>query len=156
MKRNAVILLLSLVLFISGCSPSIDEGETYTCTVKISCEEILSNIDKLDESKISLVPKDGILLADYTVRFTEGQNVFEIIQTAVKENNIHMESSVSAAFNTAYIEGIGNLYEFDCGAMSGWMYSVNGKSPSIGCSLYTAEDGDSIEVYYTCSLKQQN
>lgn len=42
-----------------------------------------------------------------------------------------MESNWTPAYNSAYIEGIGNLYEFDCGNLSGWMYSVNGVWPDL-------------------------
>ena len=50
-----------------------------------------------------------------------------------------------------YIQGINNLYEFDCGAQSGWMYKVNGWFPNYGCSKYTLEDGDDIVWCFTCN-----
>ena len=55
-------------------------------------------------------------------------------------------------YNSVYIEGIGNLYEFDCGELSGWLYKVNGKTPGCGCSQYTLKDGDVVEFMYSCSL----
>ena len=55
-------------------------------------------------------------------------------------------------YNSHYIEGINNLYEFDCGELSGWMYSVNGWYPNYGCSRYQVQDGDVIEWHYTCDL----
>ena len=51
-----------------------------------------------------------------------------------------------------YIEGIHNLYEFDCGDLSGWMYKVNGWFPNYGCSRYQLKQGDVIEWVYTCDL----
>ena len=36
-----------------------------------------------------------------------------------KANKIHMESSFTPVYNSAYIEGIHNLYEFDVGKLSG-------------------------------------
>ena len=51
-----------------------------------------------------------------------------------------------------YIEGINNLYEFSCGELSGWMYSVNNKFPQRGCSSYTLKNGDDIVWSYTCDL----
>lgn len=62
-----------------------------------------------------------------------------------------MESSYTPVFNSAYIEGINNLYEFDCGEGSGWVYSVNGVYPNYGCSNYKVKPGDSIEWHYTCN-----
>ena len=54
-------------------------------------------------------------------------------------------------YNSYYVEGIGNLYEFDCGSESGWMYKVNGWFPNYGCSSYTLSDGDVIVWCYTCN-----
>ena len=50
------------------------------------------------------------------------------------------------------IEGIANLYEFDCGELSGWMYKVNDWFPNYGCSRYELKDGDKVEWVYTCDL----
>ena len=55
-------------------------------------------------------------------------------------------------YNSAYIEGIGNIYEFDCGELSGWLYKVNGNFPSYGCSRYKLKPGDKVEWVYTCDL----
>ena len=63
-----------------------------------------------------------------------------------------MEASYTPAFSSYYVEGINNLYEFDCGQGSGWMYSVNGVFPNYGASDCTVQDGDSIRWLYTCDL----
>ena len=63
-----------------------------------------------------------------------------------------MEFVNTPMYNSAYIEGIHNLYEFDCGQLSGWIYKVNGWSPNYGCSRYALKDGDVIEWVYTCNL----
>ena len=51
-----------------------------------------------------------------------------------------------------YIQGINNLYEFDVGSLSGWMYSVNGWFPNYGCSRYALQYGDVVYWVYTCDL----
>ncbi len=63
-----------------------------------------------------------------------------------------MEHPFTPMYNSVYVEGIGNLYEFDCGDLSGWMYKVNEWFPNYGCSLYTLEDNDVICWVYTCDL----
>ena len=109
-------------------------------------------MDELDPEKVELVPEDGWILAPVTVEFTAGQNVFDVLLETVKANAIHMEYQNTPMYETAYIEGIGNLYEFDCGALSGWMYRVNGWFPNYGCSRYAVQAGDVIEWMYTCDL----
>ncbi len=123
-----------------------------TCTISISCATILDHLDGLDPEKVELVPEDGWILAPVTVEFTAGQNVFDVLLATVKANAIHMEYQNTPMYETAYIEGIGNLYEFDCGALSGWMYRVNGWFPNYGCSRYAVQAGDVIEWMYTCDL----
>ena len=124
----------------------------YTCTISISCATILDNLDWLNPEKAELVPEDGVILAPSSVTFYEGESVFNVLQRTCKQNRIHMEFSETPMYNSAYIEGIHNLYEFDCGEQSGWMYSVNGWFPNYGCSRYQLQDGDVIAFVYTCDL----
>ncbi len=41
------------------------------------------------------------------------------------------------------------LSEFDNGKNSGWLYTVNGVSPSVGIGSYTLKDGDELLLYYS-------
>ena len=128
------------------------ENTVPTCTVSISCAAILENLDRLNAEKADLIPADGVLLAPTAVEFTEGESVFDVLKRVCRENKIHMEFSETPVYQSAYIEGIGNLYEFDCGEGSGWMYRVNGEFPNYGCSRYTLADGDTVEWVYTCDF----
>lgn len=128
------------------------ENAAPTCTVSISCAAILENPDWLNAEKADLIPADGVLLAPTAVEFTEGESVFDVLKRVCRENKIHMEFSETPVYQSAYIEGIGNLYEFDCGEGSGWMYRVNGEFPNYGCSRYTLADGDTVEWVYTCDF----
>ena len=124
----------------------------FTCTISIGCSTILDNMDYLDKDKWELVPEDGWILKPITVTFYEGESVLNILQRTCKQQKIHMEFVNVPIYNSAYIEGINNLYEFDVGEQSGWMYSVNGWFPNYGCSRYQLKDGDVIEWLYTCDL----
>ena len=130
----------------------VDKAKTYTCTFSIECSTILNNLNMLDSEKLEAVPSGGVILAKTTVTFYEGESVFDVLQRVCKEKGIHMESSWTPIYNSAYIEGIHNLYEFDCGELSGWMYRVNGWYPNYGCSRYQLKDGDVVEWRYTCDL----
>ncbi len=130
----------------------INNKKTYTCTFSIECSTILNNLSDLDPDKRDLVPSDGVILPPTKVTFYEGESVFDVLQRVCKENNIHMESSWTPVYNSAYIEGINNLYEFDCGELSGWMYRVNSWYPNYGCSRYQLANGEVVEWRYTCDL----
>ncbi|MCD8026603.1 MAG: DUF4430 domain-containing protein [Clostridiales bacterium] len=125
---------------------------TLYCTFSISCSTILDNMNKLDSDKTDLVPDDGWILSPEKVEFSEGESVFDVLQRVCQENSIHLEFSWTPVYNSAYIEGINNLYEFDCGSLSGWMYSVNDWFPNYGCSRYQLQSGDVVEWQYTCDL----
>ncbi len=124
----------------------------YKCTISISCKTILDNISWLDPEKVELVPEDGWILEPIEVTFYDGESVFNVLQRTCKQNKIHMEFSNNPLYHSAYIEGIHNLYEFDCGDLSGWMYKVNEWFPNYGCSRYQLKDGDVICWEYTCNL----
>ncbi len=126
----------------------------HTCTLSISCATLLVNLDLLDPEKKELVPENGVILPATQVTFYEGESVFNVLQRTCKQQGIHMEFVNTPIYNSAYIEGIHNLYEFDAGDLSGWMYRVNGWFPNYGCSRYALQPGDVIEWVYTCDLGQ--
>ena len=98
---------------------TVDTTTTHTCTFSISCETILDNMDKCVENKKFLVPADGVIFPATEVTFSDGESVYDVLQRVCKANKIHMESSFTPVYNSAYIEGIHNLYEFDVGKLSG-------------------------------------
>ncbi len=96
------------------------------------------------------VPSDGCVLGSVSVEFAEGESVYDILVRAARENSLHLEHSGPDGME--YIVAIGNLYEQQYGALSGWVYYVNGLSPSVGCGEYIPQDGDVIEFHYTLDL----
>jgi len=120
-----------------------------TVTLIISVATILDNMDKLAQGKAGLIPQDGIVFSD-TVVFYEGESVFNVLARETRKNRIHMEFMNTPIYNSAYIEGINNIYEFDAGERSGWIYSVNERFPNYGCSRYLLEAGDVIKWLFTC------
>ena len=128
------------------------EEDTLTCTLSVTCKTVLDNLELLDPAKKNCIGDNGVIYAKKTVSFEEGETVFDVLSREMQKNGIHMAFSFNPVFNSRYIEGINNLYEFDCGEGSGWMYRVNGVFPNYGCSQYQVKDGDTIEWLYTCDL----
>ncbi len=92
----------------------------------------------------------GVILKTTTVLIEEGDTVLDVLKKVTKQNRIQMEYRGSGA--TAYIEGIQNLYEFDKGPKSGWMFSVNGTFMKKGAGTTEVKPGDKIEWAYTLDL----
>ncbi|WP_337100948.1 DUF4430 domain-containing protein [Paenibacillus sp. YIM B09110] len=131
---------------------TVDKSKELTVTLSVSAATILDNLDKLDKDKLEVLPKDGVIYKARKVTFYEGESVFDVLLREMKANKIHMEFEMTPIYNSNYIEGINNLYEFDCGELSGWMYKVNGWFPNYGSSRYTLKDGDVVDWVYTCDL----
>lgn len=125
---------------------------SQTVTFSISCATVFDNLDKLRPGVIDIVPAGGIIFPKSEVEFRDGETVFDIISRICSENDIPLESSRIAMTSNRYIEGIANLYEFDAGNLSGWMYSVNGKFPQLSTTQVKPNKGDVIEVLYSCSI----
>lgn len=160
MKRIVKILISILaLLMLCGCgnTNTADVADTngdgrLTCTLEVRCDTLLGKLDQMTPEKAALVPGDGILLETVELEFVGGESVFDVFRKVLREEKIHFEYVDASAYDSVYIEGIGNIYEFDCGPQSGWMYSVNGVHPGLGCSAYTLADGDVIVFNYTCDL----
>ena len=160
MKRIVKVMILVFVLsMLWGCGKAnaakvmdTNGDGKLTCTLEIRCDTLLTQLDKVPAEKVNLVPEDGIMLAATEVEFTGGESVFDVFRKVLREEKLHFEYVDASAYDSVYIEGIGNIYEFDCGPQSGWMFSVNDVYPGLGCSAYTLADGDVIVFSYTCDL----
>ena len=160
MKRIVKVMILVCVLsMLCGCGKAntakvmdTNGDGKLTCTLEIRCDTLLTQLDKVPAEKVSLVPEDGLMLAATEVEFIGGESVFDVFRKVLREEKIHFEYVDASAYDSVYIEGIGNIYEFDCGPQSGWMFSVNDVYPGLGCSSYTLADGDVIVFSYTCDL----
>ncbi|MCQ2471510.1 MAG: DUF4430 domain-containing protein [Clostridia bacterium] len=138
--------------------------KTITCTLEISCENILKNIENLNENKLPFVPKNGYILKAKKVSVPEGSTAFDVIKKGCsestctdncnfcKKDGIHLDFVYTPGYDSNYIRGIHQLYEKDCGTQSGWMYCVNGEFPNYGSSQYKVKNGDKISLCYTCDM----
>ena len=160
MKRIVKLIVLVLALsMLWGCgkvntaevADSNGDGK-LTCTLEIRCDTLLGNLDRMHGEKAALVPENGVMLEITEVEFSAGDSVFDVFRQVLRQEKIHFEYVDASIYDSVYIEGIGNIYEFDCGPQSGWMFSVNGIYPGLGCSAYTLADGDVIVFNYTCDL----
>ncbi|HXK77374.1 MAG TPA: DUF4430 domain-containing protein [Oscillospiraceae bacterium] len=119
------------------------------CYISIDCVTAI-DAGLNEEEGFTYLPSDGVIFPETEVAFEEGDTAFDVLVAVVRAEGIHMEYSGGAGLE--YIEGIDNLYEFDAGDRSGWMFAVNGWYPSYGCGQYKIEPGDVIRWSYTCDL----
>ena len=82
-------------------------------------------------------------LGTFTVSIEPGDTVYDaLVATGI----------TFSERNGNYIDSIGGIAEKQCGATSGWMYSVDGKFPGKSAMKYTLEGGETIRWEYTVSM----
>lgn len=152
-KGMGVVILLSTLL--GACwqaqAQTVVDGD-FTVSLTVKCDTLLDNMHMLDRDKHELVPPDGIIFPTTIVAVYEGDTVFDLLQREMRNAGIHMSSRFTPAFNSAYVEAINNLYEFDGGPLSGWMYKVNDWFPNFGSCQYILQPDDVIVWVYTLDL----
>ena len=129
------------------------DSKKDTVTITIRCDTAVNNGMHLESKWAGIVPASGVILPVTTVEIDEGDKVFDVLSYVCDKYKIHM-SYRGGTGSGCYVEGINNLYEFDGGRWSGWMYCVNDWYPNYGCGVYQVKAGDVIEWNYTCDLGQ--
>jgi len=131
---------------------NVDVTHKLTCTLSVTCHTILDNMHKIKEEKKQIIPPNGVIFSPKEVEFYEDETAFNVLLREMKQNRIHFEYEYTPMYDSIYIEGIGNIYEFDAGDLSGWLYRVNGSFLNYSLSEYTLKNGDKIEIIYTCNM----
>jgi hypothetical protein len=152
-SKNILSLAVVLALFFSGCA----SGKIRIC-------EPGSASDAVRDENGRLVPEDGLIcfsvygkdqkliIAETLVYSSYRKNltVAELSRDLCREINIPIVFAGVGAM--VYVSGINNLFEFDHGAESGWIYAVNGEYQNVGCGSYILKDRDYVEWHYTLDL----
>ena len=128
-------------------SSESSEKFTQSVTLSISCEAIAGQSDD------GHIPDDGVILPETEIGINSGDTVYEVLKRASKKFGIQVDVKGTSQ---VYISGISYIYEFDFGEMSGWLYFVNGESPSVSCGEYLLSDRDSVEWRYTVDLERNS
>lgn len=146
--------VLSAVLALSDIrTPSeyySDSGSAQGITVIVSasCNEAAENSEKAQRALT--LPADNYIISPTEITLADGSTAFDALIEAARKNSVTVEHTSSPM--GVYVAGIGDLYEFDYGSESGWLYSVNGEYPPCALSAYTAAEGDMIALAYTTHL----
>lgn len=158
----ALIIIIASLFFFKNIHLSAkdnrdfdNENQIYHATLSINFDQIYDekNYKKLKNELKSddFLPKSHHFAQNETISFSENDTVFDVLLCYCEEKNISLDYQKPSEniYKTAYIKGIGGLYEGDCTKRSGWVYTVNGDKPNVGMSGYVLEDGDDIVIYFT-------
>ncbi|MBQ2896597.1 MAG: DUF4430 domain-containing protein [Oscillospiraceae bacterium] len=152
--KNYVFVLLAAALLVYGVfSLDVQKTDDYysaagksgdvSTTLTIRCDTVAGEAEH--------IPANGVILAETTVMVADDATAFDQLVLAVREHKLHMDKE-EGAMGSVYVKGLANLYEFDYGDLSGWVFFVNGKSAEVGCGEYRLKAGDRVEWLYTTEL----
>ncbi|MBR1422904.1 MAG: DUF4430 domain-containing protein [Ruminococcus sp.] len=120
------------------------EGKVIgTASVSIRCDTIAG--------QGGVIPDDGAILEKTEYDIREGETAYDLLLEAAKDNGIRLDTKGT---KNVYVSGIAQIYEFDHGELSGWVYHINSESASVGSASYVLRDGDDIEWLYTCDIER--
>ena len=129
-----------------------DKTITVELTIDFSTVYNDDNYAKLTEAHktSSDLPESGYFVKNETVTVGENSNVLDALIACCEQNDLplYYQTAEQNAYHTAYIEGIGTLFEGDCTKASGWVYTVGGESPDVGMDSYQLEGGEKIDVTF--------
>ena len=122
-----------------------------TITVDLELEGIEVTFRLIGDDKHGSSGHDSYLTwyatRDYIV--AEGSTVWDLAATAFDQ------AGLSYTWRNGYLSAVESpltgikLAERDNGSASGWMYTVNGKSPNQSMDDYELKEGDEVIVYFT-------
>lgn len=111
----------------SGSNGSAGTQQSATVTVSVS---------------VSSSAADGRVSGGANPTFSYGATAYDALMAT------GLAVNASSSQYGVYVSAIGGLAEKEFGGRSGWMYSVNGVAPSVSCSSYILQNGDTVSWYY--------
>ncbi|WP_432408118.1 S-layer homology domain-containing protein [Wukongibacter sp. M2B1] len=107
-----------------------------------STEEVVLD----DTVYVYIMGYEGLILSKTEVEIEEDDTVIDVLERVLEDENIKYK------IKNGYVKSIDGQSEFDLGAKSGWMFSINDEFPEIGAENAEVEDGDYIKWLYTTDL----
>ncbi len=111
--------------------------------------------EPIDEVTISIFgdEKKGVILEPTSIELQKNDDVLDVLKRVAKSNRIPLDARGSGMLS--YVEGIANLYEFDRGAGSGWLFRINGQLAEKSAGAVKLEKGDVVEWIYSIELSEE-
>ena len=152
-KHYLAVIILAAAVIVMILLTNVESADSYhtveekndaygTVTMTIRFDAIMD-----EENRPDYLPEEGFFLDETTFTISEGETVYDVLLEASKKYDIPIDNR--GGENSVYIAGIGYLYEYAYGRLSGWMYRVNGYFPEVGCQGFVLSDGDRIEWLYS-------
>ncbi len=164
-----IVLVTLLIIMVTSC------GFANQPTSQVQADEVLTQSKPIDtkasepalssanpEASSAVAPQEALRSVMLTIIGDDKhgtilpptqlvvQDQTSVLELLIQLTALHgIELDYSGRGMTAYILGIGGLYQLDRGAKSGWLYRVNGVNAQKSAGTYIVQVGDSVEWLYT-------
>ena len=88
--------------------------------------------------KVDATDADKGVLFDGSATAEKGATVYQALVDS------GLDLTVSNSSGTVYVDGISGVVASETGANAGWLFTVNGETPSVGADGLQINDGDAI------------
>ncbi len=118
----------------------------YTATFLVTVKNNDGTTPAEDTVSVTVRSNSGTIASNSTMTIEDGKTTaLDVLKTLLNAKGI--DYVIKGGYYVSEINGLG---EFDKGENSGWLYSVNGTTPSTTASAeYKLNDGDVVLWYYT-------
>lgn len=134
MKKLYLYTLIFILILSAGCTDKPDI-------------KLVSDGEQEELITFSIIGKDSEEILAVFAEYQDNLNAADLSEKICRIKEIPIVFSGIGSMR--YVQGINDLFEFDEGAESGWIYKVNGEIMGIGCANYTVQRGDHISWHYT-------
>lgn len=127
-KLCALLLLVTVMASLAGCANAhndapVNQGLTVSVCV-------------MDQN-------ENIIIQETPLTYTDGLNAFDALM------DVAAQKGIKVVHSSGYVTAIDTLAAGDAGEMSGWLFYVNGESPTVGASDYVLAPDDLVLWQYT-------
>ena len=128
------LVLIAVLLILCSCSQSINA---------------VAPEDGIGKVSVQIIGPENEIICEGEAGINIGSTVFDVTVYVLQKSKITFD--YTGIGKSVYISGINGIYEFDYGAMSGWLYFVNNDTQlsKVSCGACEISDGDSVRWVYT-------
>lgn len=121
------------------------KGLATTKEITVTVKDVPNPTDK--KLKVGIYTDEKALVESIDIDYKEGDTAYTVLKRLLG-NKV---DSIGSGENL-YVQGIDELYEFDKGSQSGWVYAVNRSMPQVSAGIFDIKAGDEIIWHYTLDL----
>lgn len=138
--KSAIYLVAIAVIVLIGVFVYRADYSHPAAAHKEKVSQIKKNVTKTAIIEL----KNGNKIVTDKIPVTKGETALQELESYTSSH--HIEMAVTGSGKMAYVTSLENI---KAGGKKGWMFSVNGKEPTVGAGATVVKPDETIVWYYT-------